>query len=120
MRRVTAGASHRFVAATELLESGAPVVSIMGEVDRATAPAFEQTLLDVAEEGTGEVIVDLTACSFFDSSGLRALSSIRPAIVLSNPNVLRIFQLTKFDKVFDIYPTLDAAVNRAANGNGNA
>ena len=122
MRRVTPGASHRFVAATEVLESGAPVVSVMGEVDRATAPALERTLLDVAEEGTAELIVDLTACTFLDSSGLRALatSSIRPAIVLTNPNVLRIFELTKFDEVFEIYPTLAAAVSRNGNGNGNA
>ena len=119
MRRVTPGASQRFVVATEELETGAPVVSVMGEVDLATAPALERTLAEVADEGTGEVIVDLTACSFLDSNGLRALNSVRPAIVLSNPNVLRIFQLTKFDKVFEIYPTLDAALNRNGNGNAN-
>jgi hypothetical protein len=56
-RRVTPGASHRFVAATEQLENGAPVVSVLGEVDLATVPAFEQTLLSAAEDGTGEVIV---------------------------------------------------------------
>ena len=119
MRRVTPGASQRFVVATEQLETGPPVVSVMGEVDLATAPALEQTLADVADEGTREVIVDLTACSFLDSHGLRALNSVRPAIVLSNPNVLRIFQLTQFDKRFAIYPTLDAAVNRNGNGNAN-
>jgi hypothetical protein len=32
---------------------------------------------------------------------------------------MRIFQLTKFDGLFEIYPTLDAAVNRNGNGNGN-
>jgi anti-sigma B factor antagonist len=126
-RRVTPGASQRFVAATEQLENGAPVVSVLGEVDLATVSAFEQTLLCAAEDGTGEVIVDLTGCSFLDSRGLGALlatrgrlegSNRRLALVLSHPSVIRIFQITKFDELFEIYPTLGAAVN--GNGNGHA
>jgi anti-sigma B factor antagonist len=127
-RRVTPGASHRFVAATEQLENGAPVVSVLGEVDLATAPAFAQTLLGATEDWTGEVIVDLTACSFLDSRGLGALlatrgrlehSSRRLALVLSNRSVMRIFQITQFDELFEIYPTLAAAVKGNGNGNGN-
>jgi anti-sigma B factor antagonist len=122
-RRVTPGASHRFVAATEQLENGAPVVSVLGEVDLATAPAFAQTLLGATEDWTGEVIVDLTACSFLDSRGLGALlatrgrlehSSRRLALVLSNRSVMRIFQITQFDELFEIYPTLGAAVDGAS------
>jgi hypothetical protein len=41
-RRVTPGASQRFVAATEQLENGSPVVSVMGEIDLATVPAFTE------------------------------------------------------------------------------
>lgn len=119
-RRGTPGAGRRFVTATEQLDSGTPVVSVIGEIDLATAPPFEQTLLAVAEDRTGEVIVDLTRCSFLDSRGLRALiatkarleRSNRPlAVVLSNPSVLRIFQITGFDELFEIYPSLSAAVD---------
>jgi anti-sigma B factor antagonist len=119
-RHVTPGASQRFVAATEQLDSGTPVVSVIGEVDLATAPAFEQTLLGVAENPTGEVIVDLSGCSFLDTTGLRALIATKarlersnrpPAVVLSNPSVLRIFQITGFDELFEIYPSLGAAVD---------
>jgi anti-sigma B factor antagonist len=126
-RRVTAGASQRFVAATEELETGTPVVSVMGEVDLATSPALEQTLLEVDGDRAGEMIVDLSGCSFLDSSGMRALlatrerceqSSKRQALVLSNPIVMKIFQLTNFDELFEIYPTVDAAVNGNGNGNG--
>ena len=121
-RVVTPGASQRFVAATDQLESGTPVVSVMGEIDIATAPAFEQTLLGVAEDRTGEVIVDLTGCSFLDSRGLTALVATRArleranrplALVLSNPNVLKIVQLTGFDRQFQIYPSLRAATGAA-------
>jgi anti-sigma B factor antagonist len=127
-RRVTPGASQRFVAATEQLENGAPVVSVMGEVDLSTVMAFEQTLLGAAEDGMGEVIVDLTGCSFLDSRGLGALmatrgrlehSNRRLALVLSNPSVMKIFRITQFDELFEIYPSLAAAVNGNGNGNRN-
>jgi anti-sigma B factor antagonist len=127
-RGVTPGARPRFVAATEQLDSGTPVVSVMGEVDRATAQALEQKLLGVTEDRTGEVIVDLTGCSFLDSRGLGALvatrrrlerSNRRLALVLSNTCVLRIFQITGFDEQFEIYPSLGAAVDRDGNRNGD-
>jgi anti-sigma B factor antagonist len=128
--RVTPGASQHFVAATEQLDDGRPVVSVMGEVDLATASAFAQTLLGVAEERKGEVIVDLTDCSFFDSTGLSALLAARErlersnrslALVLGNPTVRKVFQITGFDERFEIYPSLGAAAGRGANaaGNGN-
>ena len=122
-RRVTPGASHRFVVATERLDGGIPVVSVSGEVDLATAPALERTLRDAADDQSGEVIVDLTCCSFLDSRGLTALLATRKRLgnsdrslrlVLSNPNVLKVFQITGFNQIFAIYPSLGAAVN----GNG--
>ena len=122
-RRVATGASHRFVAATEQLEDGMHLVSISGEVDLATAPMLERTLRDAAEDQGGELIVDLTCCSFLDSRGLTALLATRKrlgnsdrslGLVLSNPNVLKVFQITGFDQIFEIYPSLSAAVN----GNG--
>ena len=122
-RQVTPGASHRFVVATERLDGRIPVVSVSGEVDLATAPALERTLRKAAEDQTGEVIVDLTCCSFLESRGLTALLATRKrlgnsdrslGLVLSNPNVLKVFRITGFDQIFQIYPSLSAAVN----GNG--
>jgi len=122
-RHVSPGASHRFVVATEQLDGGVPLVSVIGEVDLATAPSLERTLLDAAEDQVGEVIVDLSCCSFLDSRGLTALLATRErlghsnrslGLVLSNPSVLKIFQITGFDQIFEIYPSLGAAVN----GNG--
>ena len=128
MEERTPGASQRFVAATKQLASGTPVVTVMGEVDLATAPALERTLRGVAEGRTGELIVDLSGCRCLDSSGLRALIATRArlehsnqplALVLSNASVLRIFQITGFDELFEIYPSLGAAADSAGNGAGN-
>jgi len=120
--------ANGFAAATQQLDGGTPVVSVMGEVDRATAPELERKLVAVAEEQTGEVIVDLRACRFLDSMGLRVLlatkgrleqSDRRLALVVSDSNVMRIFQLTQFDELFEIYPSLGAAVEGHGNGNAN-
>ena len=124
-RSVTPGASQRFVAAIEQLDCGTPVVSVLGEVDRATAPALEQTLRFAAHAATAEVIVDLSGCSFLDSRGLTALitawarldrSNRRLALVLSNPSVMRVFEITAFDELFQIHPTLGAALNGSVDG----
>ena len=122
----TAEASHPFVAVTEELGGGTAVVAVSGEVDFATTPALEQALLGVADERTLKLIVDLTDCSFLDCSGLGVLiaartrfeRSRRPLVLIApGPSVLRIFEVTELDKVFDIYPSRRAAV--AANGNGH-
>jgi anti-sigma B factor antagonist len=114
-RRIT---GQMFAAATERLDNGTAVARVMGEVDLATAPALEQTVLRAGEEGTGAVIVDLTGCTFFDSSGLRALvaarehlerSNRRLALALSTPAVLRVFQITGLDELFEIHPSMGAA-----------
>ena len=119
------GPRQRFVAAVAQLDNGTPVVSVMGDVDMATASALERRLLDVTEAGTGEVIVDLTGCSFLDCRGLRALIATKGrlsrsdrslALVLSNPSIMRIFQITHFDDWFEIYPSLRAVGHR--NGHG--
>jgi anti-anti-sigma factor len=118
--RVPPGGSQGFVATIDQLECGAPTVSVIGEVDAKTAPALEQTLLGVVEYRTGEAIVDLTGCSLLDSRGLEALiatsarrgRSNRPlALVLPNPSALQLFQVTRFDETFEIYPSLLAAGN---------
>ena len=108
---------QRFAMATKQLGNGTPVVSVFGELDLATAQVFERTLLAVTEAGTGELIVDLTGCSFLDSAGLRALVAARErlehsdrslALVVSNPIVMRIFKITGFDEWFEIRPSLSA------------
>ena len=46
------------------------LVVVEGEVDMASAPQLESALLAITD---GDVIVDLTAVAFLDSSGIAAL-----------------------------------------------
>jgi anti-sigma B factor antagonist len=121
-RRDSLGARQRFVAASTQLDDGMSVVSVMGDVDLATAPVLERTLLDVTEAGASRVIVDLTGCSFLDSHGLSALMVTKErlecsdrslGLVLWNPGVLRIFQITQLEDSLDIHPSLAAACSAA-------
>ncbi len=99
---------------------GMRVISVLGDVDLATAPKLEEQLLDATQDETGGVIVDLTGCSFLDTSGLAALLATRDrlegsnrslGLVLSNPSVMRIFEMTQCHELFEIYPSLRVAVN---------
>jgi len=50
------------------------VVAVAGELDVATAPEFEATLLEQLAEGP--VRLDMRGLSFMDSSGIRILDAI--------------------------------------------
>lgn len=117
--------STTFAVATEWLASGVPVVSVIGELDLATTPTLEDTLLTLPDNAAGAVIVDLARCGFIDLSGLRVLLAARErlersnrplALVVDDPSLLRIFQIISVDALFEIYPSLAAAGERNDHG----
>jgi anti-sigma B factor antagonist len=104
---------------TQQLSDDAFVISLAGEVDLYTAPEFKQQLLEVIARGATQVIVDFTSTTFIDSTTLGVLvggvKRLRPAdgrlsLVCSDANIVKIFEITGLDRVFDIYATRDEAV----------
>lgn len=51
---------------------GVVVVTVIGEFDMVTSRELERGLAEAIETGDGEVVVDLHACTFADSSALGA------------------------------------------------
>lgn len=49
------------------------VLRVAGELDIASAPGLEHSLLHVLESGASSVVLDLTAVTFIDPPGLRVL-----------------------------------------------
>jgi anti-anti-sigma factor len=49
------------------------VVALEGEIDLSTAPDAERRIADAEENGEVDIVVDLRAVTFMDSSGLRVL-----------------------------------------------
>ena len=83
------------------LPGGGSVLRVEGELDMATAPALEDAL---AQAGFAErLVVDLTTCTFVDSSAVRVLvSSARDsaaaggtlALVVTDPGILRVIEIS--------------------------
>ncbi len=104
---------------TEQLGDDAYVISLAGEVDLYTAPEFKQQLLEVIGQGGKQVIVDFTDTTFIDSTTLGVLvggvkrlrtNDGQLALVCSDRNITKIFEITGLDRVFNIYPTRVEAV----------
>jgi anti-anti-sigma factor len=94
------------------------VVTVDGVVDLATAPAVEDLLAKLLEDGPPAVIIDITAVTFLASVGLRILAetherlggSRRFAVVAAGPVTARPIQLTRLDEFLALYPSVDDAL----------
>lgn len=96
----------------------ATALRLTGEIDVA-ADAAVRARVDAAAAGT--LVIDLSAVTFMDSSGLRELLRARKEcdrrggrLVLAGvpPTLARLFDLTGTAAMFEIAPTLGAALAR--------
>jgi anti-sigma B factor antagonist len=103
------------------------VVRLRGEADLHTAPILRDALDRAIDTGVGRVVIDLTGVSFVDSMMLGVLlgttrrSRLRGTemrIVVDDPHVRRIFELTLLDRVLALYPSLELAVGRDERSDG--
>lgn len=90
---------------------------VVGELDLATCRAVEEAIASVAS--SSRVIVDLTSCTFLDSSGLRVLMRARRDVgegggvlelVPADPALVRVLEIANVDTVLTVHSTLDAAL----------
>ncbi|HWG08352.1 MAG TPA: STAS domain-containing protein [Solirubrobacteraceae bacterium] len=94
------------------------VVALEGELDLERAPSLKWALVDSIDAGKTQLVVDLTLVRFMDSTALSVLVGVnrslsvgaRMAVVCTNANVLKIFELSGMDGTFAIFPTLDEAL----------
>ncbi len=110
-----------FDISTEQFGDDRYVISLSGEVDLYTAPEFKQQLLEVIGQGGKEVVVDFSNTTFIDSTTLGVLvggvKRLRPnggqlALVSTDRNITKIFEITGLDKVFPIYASRDEAIEK--------
>jgi anti-sigma B factor antagonist len=109
---------------TSRRESGATIVSAVGEVDVWTAERLRTVLHEVEEQTPQNLVVDLTDVGFLDSTGIGvlvgALRRQREAgrelqLVVSNSHVLKVLTITSLDKVFPITSTLTEALQQVGS-----
>ncbi|HVV24037.1 MAG TPA: STAS domain-containing protein [Pseudonocardiaceae bacterium] len=93
---------------------GVVVVSLVGELDMATADDAADRL-DLAAASASTLVVDLTGVRFFGSAGLNVLLRLRAAgvdvrLVADHQAVLRPLQLMGVADQFVIHRSVDDAV----------
>jgi anti-anti-sigma factor len=97
---------------------GAEAVHVFGEIDLSNAAELEKSL-ETAAATNGGVILDLTPCTYFDSSIIAVLIramkrwGTRFAIVLPKEHrTRRIIRLCNLDHVLPLEPSLVSATTR--------
>jgi anti-sigma B factor antagonist len=93
------------------------IVSVAGEVDLSTSPPLRDALEQAVAQGPS-VVVDLSEVTFLDSTGLGDLVRAKEAarslggelnLVLTQPRIRRVLEITGLDSEFVIHDTLAAA-----------
>jgi anti-sigma B factor antagonist len=113
-----------FEMSSESRDDTTHLIHVKGEIHVSTAPEFAARLDEAIATDASAVVLDLTEVEFIDSTGLtvllNGLRSVtlrggRLAMAISNPTVLRLFEITRLDSTFDIEPTVDHALRRVGD-----
>jgi anti-anti-sigma factor len=100
-------------------ERGYVLAALRGELDTAAAPALREQLLGLLRPAAGRLVIDLSAVSYADASGLAVLVGTgRRAGLLGgflrlaapSPQAARVLSATGLGRHLDIFPTVHAAI----------
>ena len=102
----------------EILPDGRGRVAPHGEIDLAGAPRLREALSDVLAGGHTDLVMDLRAVTFIDSTGLGLLvgagkkayglgGSMR--IVCDNPRILKLLAVTGISRSLPVLATFEEA-----------
>lgn len=98
---------------------GWSILRAVGEIDMATAPRLRQHVQTITAPQPDGLILDLDRVDFIDSTGLGVLvgaakrmrvSGGAMRIVCSQSHLNELFELTRLNEVFDLYETLEEAL----------
>ena len=101
--------------------NGFNVISIKDErIDAHNSGDLKKTILQAIEHGDTNIIIQLNEVRFIDSSGLGALlsghknaaaKSGRFVLIGCRQQVLSMFELTRLNRIFEIYSDLNDALH---------
>ncbi len=100
-------------------ETNIMVLDLNGEIDANYAPYLRDKLVELIQGNNGRLLVNLHNVDYIDSAGLGVLIvAHRKALAaggfmgLSNPQrtVQKVFELTRTNKVFDIFATVEEGI----------
>jgi anti-sigma B factor antagonist len=106
------------VTCTARVVDGTAVVTLEGDIDLENSERVRDALL-ARLAARHDVVVDLGRLRHIDSAGVAGLieahhaalvSGVRFSLAAVNRAVLKVLELVRLDKVFVIYPDVDAAL----------
>ena len=114
----TKHSSSAFAITSREVDERTSVVAVEGELDLSSAPNLKWTLVDQLAAGRSQLVLDLTAVTFMDSTALGVLIGVdrnlshgeRLAIACPQPDVAKIFELTGLYAALEIFQRLDEAL----------
>lgn len=108
---------------TEERPNGVKVIHIHGDLDSMGTHMVEKSFESALDGPTQRVVVDMQDVSFISSAGMamllvkgKNLRQQRGQLVLASASerVREVLALAGFNELFDMYPTVDDAVNALA------
>jgi anti-sigma B factor antagonist len=96
------------------------VVVVEGELDASTSPELRNKFEELIGQGENKYVIDLASVGFMDSSGISAIVNLFKRVRIGHGDVklcnlsaeiMKIFELTRLNRVFDIYDSRDSAVS---------
>ena len=115
-----------FTVEIEHVDGGIRAFSLRGELDHATAPELRGPLEDAIDEGDDSFLIDLSDCSFIDSTGLSVIVHARARVLDRNgngrfeiccpdPQIRRLLEITGIDRAFGVHQTREEALSALAS-----
>ena len=92
----------------KVVDEGKPyAIALVGRLDTNTAPQLEEFSGELYEKGVTDIAVDMGACDFVSSAGLRVIVAMQKKAAAGGslvfravkPEVMEVFQMTGFDKI---------------------
>lgn len=100
---------------------GRTVVAVGGEIDVYTAPKLRDRITELVADGVYDLVVDMEAVEFLDSTGLGVLvgglKKVRAhdgslELICNQERLLKIFRITGLAKVFTIHASAETLAAR--------
>ncbi len=104
---------------TERDHNGITVFVLEGRVDSVGAGEMDAILQAASSEGKHKIVLDMAGVSYINSAGLRTLADILTRnrasdgdlrLVALTPKVERVFKIIGFDRFFEHYDSVEAAL----------
>lgn len=95
------------------------IARLEGELTYENATEIKEQIKEQISEQTARIVIDLSKLELIDSSGvgvfislLRRMNGESVVLAAPQPQVARIFEITKLDLIMPIYATVEEALAR--------